>query len=211
MRLIDAFMPLIGYLVRMRENVVAMQPSYQQVRGDVRRLLSDSESCARTWKVPPEEYELGRFMVCAWADEALLASEWREKGQWQREQLQRVYFNTTDAGVEVFDKLNALGVGQKDVREVYFVCLSLGFRGRFINPGDEILLEQLRFSNLKLLPPVPDLLFPEGFPPAGSQAALAPKPFSFPLLAALAGPVLLFAVLHLIYRFTLGSVADRLF
>jgi type VI secretion system protein ImpK len=240
MRLIDNFMPLIGYVVLLRDLPAANRPPYQQVRGDIQRLLTQSNDCVRGGEASAEDYDLARFIVCAWVDEVLLASDWSDKGQWQREQLQRVYYNTTDAGVEAFEKLNQLGLEQKDVREVYYVCLSLGFRGRFINPGDEFLLDQLRSSNLKLLtggsanavgapPPAragarqesrlntepmtapPDALFPEAFPAGGIQAAPDQRKFSLPYLLALAGPIVLFAVLHLVFRFSLDSVADKLF
>jgi type VI secretion system protein ImpK len=219
MRLIDSFMPLIGYVVLMQENAASTQPAFLQVKADIQRLLSQSEGCVKKGLCTSDDYDQARFIVCAWVDEVLLGSNWNEKNQWQREQLQRLYYNTTDAGVEAFERLNLLGFHQKDVREVYYFCLSLGFRGRFINQGDEFLLEKLRSSNLKILTsnpagtPVDDRgeLFPEAYP--NQAAELEPQPksrFSIAIIAALVGPLLLFCVLYLIFFFTLGSVASKL-
>jgi type VI secretion system protein ImpK len=221
MHLIDSFMPLIAYVVIFQRNVVTKQPSFEQVKADVQRLLYQSESSAKKSTISPEEYDQARFMVCAWVDEALLGSNWTQKNLWQREQLQRIYYNTTDAGVEVFDRLNNLGFHQKDVREIYYYCLSLGFKGRFIHTGDEFLLEQLRLSNLKILTGssagVPSLdrmeLFPEAFPVQVSEIAQQRAPFKFSMVTiiALVGPVVLIGLLYLVYWFTLSSVAGKIF
>ena len=151
MRIIDCFMPLIGYVVYLRNAAPDKLPGFQQVKADVQRLLSQSETRSKEGSYSAGDYDLSRFIVCAWVDEILLGSQWAERGQWQKEQLQRVYYNTTDAGVEAFDRLNLLGLQQAEVREVYYFCLSLGFRGRFVSQGDGFLLDQLKSSNLKLL------------------------------------------------------------
>src|SRR5512143_3513674 len=151
MRLTDCFVDLIAYVVYFQKGGAALQAPFEQVRADVTRLLAQSEASARRGQVPPEEYDQAKFAVCAWVDEAILSSSWPYKGLWQREQLQRTHYNTTDAGEEFFDRLNALGFNQRDAREVYYLCLALGFMGRYCNKGDEFLIEQLKTSNLKLL------------------------------------------------------------
>lgn len=221
MHLIDAFMPLIAYVVLFQKNVSAQQPGFDQVSADIQRLLSGSEQAVRTGAISPGDYDEGRFVVCAWIDEALLGSAWNQKQLWQREQLQRRYYQTTDAGVEVFDRLNTLEFHQKEVRELYYVCLSLGFKGRFIQSGDEFLLEQLKLSNLKILagssggaPSLERLeLFPEAFPATVAEIPQQRSAMRLSLVTviALAGPLLFFGVLTAVYRFTLSSVAGRIF
>jgi type VI secretion system protein ImpK len=219
MHLTDCFMPLIAYVAFFQKVSAARRPPYEQVKGDIRRLLSESESYVKRGAFSQEDYDQARFMVCAWVDEAILASSWDQKGQWQREQLQRLYYNTTDAGEEVFERLNALGFHQQEVREVYYLCLALGFKGRFIHQGDEFLLEQLKLSNLKFLlgssVGIPSLdraeLFPEAYPTQTPEIAQERRPFRFSLVtvSALAGPLLLFAVLYLIYHFTLSGIMEN--
>lgn len=220
MHLSDSFMPVITYVAFFQKNVTGKQPSYDQVKADIQRLLSQSEDCVRKGAIPQNDYDQARFVVCAWVDEAILCSAWVQKNLWQREQLQRIYYNTTDAGEEVFERLNALGFHQQDVREVYYLCLALGFKGRFVHQSEEYLLEQLKTSNLKILlgssVGIPSLeraeLFPDAYPV--QSAAIIPQKrkigFSVFTLVALIGPVLLFGMLYLVYRLTLNSIADNL-
>jgi len=218
MRLIDCFVQLIGYVELMRENMNRNTSSYEQVREDVIRLLKASETPAKNGSIPQDEYDQAKFAVCAWIDEALLASNWQYRGAWQREQLQRLFYNTTDAGVEVFDRLNNLALHQKELREVYYCCLSLGFKGRFINQGDDFLLNQLRGSNLKVIsgstpgmnPPDRADLFPEGVPLRGAEVQIKSSRYSLGTVIAIVAPFVLFGILYLMFRFTLAGVVEKI-
>lgn len=219
MHLTDCFMELMAYVAYFTKTVAVKQPAYEQVKADVLRLLTKSEECVSKGWFPQEEYDQARFMICAWVDESILASGWQHRGHWQREQLQRLYYNTTEAGEEVFERLNAIAFQQRDVRELYYLCLSLGFKGRFLKPEDEYLLDQLKTSNLKLLlgssASVPSLertdLFPESYSAEGVDLGPQKKTFRFSVLtiAALAGPVLLFGLLFLVYHFSLDGIAEQ--
>ncbi len=218
MRLTDYFMEVVAYVVYFLRGVDNKQPPYDQVKADVLRLLSQSDSCLKEGPVSQEDFDLARFAVCAWVDEAILNSSWQEKNRWQTEQLQRHFYKTTEAGEEFFERLNALGLHQREVREVYYLCLALGFKGRFIHEGDELLIDQLRTSNLKLLMGtslgLPSLdrddLFPEAYPAAVEEMERGtPKTrFSILTLACLGGPIVLFGLLFLIYWFVLGGVSE---
>lgn len=218
MRLTDCFMDVIAYVVYFLKTVAGQTP-FEQVKADILRLLGQSEDGVKKGKVSPEDYDTARFAVCAWIDEAILNSAWACKQDWQKEQLQRFYYRTAGAGEEFFERLNALGLHQRDVREIYYLCLVLGFKGRFISPGDEVLLEQLKTSNLKLLTGssvgLPSLerteLFPEAYPAeAVEMAAEKPKLYFSPLsILVLAAPVVLFGVLFFIYRFVLRGVGEN--
>lgn len=219
MHLTDCFIEVFAYVVYFLKTVNIKQPQYEQVRADVLRLLTQSEDCPRKGVVSQDDYDLAKFAVSAWIDEAILHSAWNHKQAWQKDQLQRLYYQTAEAGEEFFEKLNTLGLHQRDIREVYYLCLVLGFKGRFINPGDEYLLEQLKTSNLKILVGssigLPSLerteLFPEAYPTEAVEIS-ARKPklgFSVLTIVCLAGPVILFGALFLIYRFVLGGVGEN--
>lgn len=212
---IDAFMPLIARVVDLRSELQGEQPGYEQVQEEIRRLLVLSEETCRTAGLDQADYDQARFAVCAWIDETVLASGWSGKQKWQHDQLQRAYYQTTEAGVEVFERLERLQPQQRDLREVFYLCLALGFRGRYIRPGDDILLEQLKTSNLKLLENLADLppldkieLFPGAIdkkpPESPSAGSLAITPFN---AVAVAAPLILFVFLYLIYRFVLNGLA----
>jgi len=219
MHLTDCFMELMAYVVYFQRTSQKRQPPFEQVKADVTRLLSRSEALSRKGEISREEFDTARFAVCAWVDEAILSSPWTQRNHWQREQLQRIMYNTTEAGEEFFDRMNALGFHQREAREVYYLCLALGFMGRHCHAGDDFLLNQLKSSNLQVLlgssAGIPSLeraeLFPEGYPAEVSVAAPAQaKPgFSLFTVFCIAAPVVLFGVLFLIYRFSLGGLGDN--
>ena len=167
-----------------------------------------------------EDYDLARFAIFAWIDEAILSSSWNEKNLWQAEQLQRFYYKTTDAGEIFFDRLNAIGPHQRDVREVYYLCLAMGFSGRFCHEGDEYLLEQVKTSNLKLLTGssmgLPSLeqgdIFPDAYPSESVDMALKEGKgrFSTFTLLCIGLPVVLYLFLFLVYWFILGNIGENL-
>ena len=220
MRVIDCFMELLAYVTYFFKSVQARQPSFDQVRADIDRLVLNCDARAGEGNISREDYDLARFAIFAWIDEGMLSSEWHEKGQWQRLQLQRIHFETTDAGELFYERLNGLGPHQRDVREVFYLCLAMGFTGRYINEGDGFLLEQLKTSNLKVLMGsslgLPSLekgeLFPEAYPQ--SIDAAAPKrsrwDLSLMMLLGIGFPVVLFGVLFFIYRFVLSNITENL-
>jgi type VI secretion system protein ImpK len=212
-------MELVAYMVYFQKTIHTKQPPYEKVKSEINRLLRQSEDCLKKGIFTQEDYDKARFAMCAWVDEAILGSDWDKKNQWQREQLQRIYYNTADAGEEFFENLNTLGLHQREVREVYYLCLALGFTGRYCNEGDEYLLDQLKTSNLKLLTGsslgVPSLerteLFPEAFPVETAEPGIKKSGSVFSVLSILciAGPVVLFVILLLIYKFTLSGIGEN--
>lgn len=221
MRLRDCFAELIAYVAYFIKSKNIDGFSFGQVQTDVQRLLSETESTMRGGGIDAEEYNEARFAVCAWVDEALLGSAWAGKTEWQRDSLQRKYFQTSDAGQEFFERLNRLGQHQRDAREIYYLCLAMGFKGRYHQEGDEPLLEQLKTSNLKFLlgssVGLPSLerseLFPEAYPVEGTElASSAGKSFFTPItLTALIAPLVLFGGLFLIYSFILNNIGENFF
>ena len=219
MHVSDCFMEVMGYVCYLRRSVETRQPPYEEVRSDIRRLLTESEATGARGVVAPEEYDLARFAVCAWVDESILGSRWLQKNRWLDDQLQVSFYNTTDAGEQFFERLDKLGLHQREAREVYYLCLALGFTGRYCHPGDEYQLEQIRTSNLKLLLGsslgLPSLeraeLFPEAYPctcaePVKSKVRYGSR---LVLLIGLAAPVLLFCLLYLVYHFTLSGISEN--
>lgn len=221
MRLSDCFMEMIAYVAYFRSSVAKRQPSFDEVKNTIHRLISESERAIEGTSISREDYDQARFAVFAWIDETLLSSDWAEKNRWQGEQLQLGYYRTAEAGEQFFERLGAIGPHQREVREVYYLCLAMGFLGRYCHEGDEFLLEGLKTSNLKLLTGssvgIPSLdreeLFPEAYvvTDANADPRYARKDnFSLFTLACIAFPLLLYGGLYLIYRFILSNVGDNL-
>lgn len=219
MRLTDCFVELVAYVAYFAKIAAAKQPGFEQVKADVQRLLSETQARASRASISSEDYEAARFALVAWVDETVMNSAWAHRDKWKHDLMQRRYYQTADAGEIFFDRLNAIGLHQRELREVYYLCLAMGFQGRYCHEGDHLLLEQLKTSNLKLLTGsalgLPSLekseLFPEAYP-AGDEAPAAPAGGRMRLLtlAGLIFPVALFAGLYLIYSFILNSYTEGL-
>lgn len=219
MRLADCFTDIITYTILIRKKQGEETVSFDQVNADMERLNRESESLFGKSESTREDFDLARFAVFAWIDETIMGSSWDGRAQWQGEQLQRRYFQTSDAGELFFQKLNTIGPHQNHVREVYYLCLALGFTGQYCNQGDDMLLDQLKASNLKLLtgssmdlPAIDQLkLFPDSYVMDHDMPETATKKgFSLFTIVAFLAPVGLYAVLFLIYRFILNNIGDTL-
>jgi len=220
MRIVDCFIELLAYVAYFLKTVKTRQPGFEQVRADIERLVSQADTCLKEKGIPKEENDHSRFAIFAWIDEVILSSPWNEKEKWQGQQLQRTFFQTADAGEVFFERLNMLGPHQNHVREVYYLCLAMGFTGRYIHEGDDFLLDQLKTSNLKVLMgssmglPALDKgqLFAEAYPRQTKEEAPEQRKrgFSPVTLVGIAFPVALFAALFLIYSFILNNIAENL-
>lgn len=221
MGLSACFIEIIAYTLAVARDDRPSSLSYENVRNTIQRLIDQSDACLAQGGFSQEDRDLARFAVFAWVDETLLASSWQDRQQWQREQLQRVHFQTADAGELFFERLNGIGPHQQQVREVYYLCLALGFSGQYCNEGDDFMLEQLRTQNLKLLTGrsvgIPDwkdqTLFPDAYPRNEGDEAPSLKDKkrrpAFALICA-AAPLVLFGVLYIIYGFILNNIGNNL-
>jgi type VI secretion system protein ImpK len=219
MHISEIFVDTIAYVVYFLKTSSKRQSPYDQVRARILQLLSESQG--RSVDFAPEDYDQARFAICAWIDEAVMNSSWNDRSTWQREPLQLKFYQTTNAGELFFERLNVLAAHQNDVREVYYLCLAMGFKGRYGNVEDSFLLDQLKTSNLKVLTGasigLPSLkkaeLFPEAYPVESPEKIPRKAPGRFNLLGILMAvfPVALFGVLYFIYSFVLGNVSNTLF
>jgi len=219
MKLSDCFTDLIAYVLFVLKKNKNDALTFDLVNSDIGRLNAESTKKHEATSFSEKDYDLARFAVFAWIDEAILGSDWQEKKTWQHEQLQRRYYQTADAGELFYKYLNSIGPHQNDVREVFYLCLSLGFTGQYCKPGDEFLLEQLKTSNLKLITgssvDLPSLsrikLFPESIV-ENENAENNPVRTGLSVIIYLVFllPVGLYGLLFLIYKFILSNLGQTI-
>ncbi|MGE8186819.1 DotU family type IV/VI secretion system protein [Pseudomonas sp. NPDC086278] len=94
-------------------------------------LVDGAVARARNFQFAEAEIREAQFAVVAWIDETAMSGQWAGAMQWRTALLQNHYFSTSRAGVEFFQRLEALPESAVGAREVYGLALLAGFQGRF--------------------------------------------------------------------------------
>ena len=155
MRLVDFYIDPILKINELKDNSQLLTDNWQAIKDEFNQLLINSQNQAIKAGFSQAIANEALFPVVAYIDELILTSKWKARILWQRESLQRSFFNTTNSGFEFYERLNMLNRQGDDrsVREVYLLCLSLGYKGRFYSPQDRPKIEETRGFNLDLLLP----------------------------------------------------------
>ncbi|MGH8012921.1 MAG: DotU/TssL family secretion system protein [Candidatus Binataceae bacterium] len=205
----EVFTPLISYMLLFERTPAEQQRPFTDVRATVERLLDQQRQAVKRNDLPQVDYDNACFAVIAWIDESVLRHVHESNpalyDAWRRSPLQVELFKTANAGEEFFERLNRLVPAQKEVRELYFLALAMGFRGRYYDDAQEAQLIELRRQAAALLPiPVADLLdlekrqervTPEPYgiqPPPAVRRWRRPSPYWIALPVAIAAGIIIF-------------------
>lgn len=226
MALVDRFLPAAAFAALLAREPQMRDVSFETARGDMDRLLGQAVADSREYR--QEEVQDALFAVCAFADEAVLSSDWPGRGEWLKHSLQRLRFGTANAGEEFYVRLATLcdkaseshdaaaGLSQsgffddsgrpsslREVLEVYAACLTLGFTGRYYgDTGRDRLAAITRESLDRLLvhsPSLGDHLFPEAYAPRQPVSPPSRLRAALALAALLGVPALTALYLHAAY------------
>lgn len=223
MHLSDHFMGLFAYILYFFKRKNLKIPTFEHVKADVNKLITASESSfakQQGKKYKKSQYEGARFAVIAWIDETILNSNWKDKDKWDNEKLQVKYYHMDGAGDVFFQRLNELGKEDRAVMEVYYLCLALGFKGRYDSEEDRPVLEGVKAEILsKLLPSsgshpaLPEKLFPDAYTPFETQNAnisFEHRKRSLKLPMLIASPFLLGIFLFITFDLWLGYIGNTI-
>ena len=154
MRIVDCFTDVILFTRKFVRGEIDLQ-SADDVRAELLRRFEQVQQLAQEQGMSEAFFEQAKYPVVALVDELLQCSNWANKAEWQVNPLQRHYFNTTSAGAEFYDRLSELNKfgPDRDIREVYALCMGLGFRGKFFRGEDRKAYEEIKAFNLSLLLP----------------------------------------------------------
>ncbi len=129
----DLCAPLFAYSFQMQkmQDVGPADTLFAKIDG----MLRDLDVGAKIAELPLEYVQLAKYALAAYFDEMILLSEWAVKDAWMGKPLQLAYFNDFAAGEEFYNKLDTLrNTTEKkklEVLEVYYLCLTLGFKGKY--------------------------------------------------------------------------------
>nr|WP_321466010.1 DotU family type IV/VI secretion system protein [uncultured Desulfobulbus sp.] len=148
--LLDHYTELVAtvlYLGRAPERA----PDIDRMAALLEQLLKRSQTRANKNGLTEERWLAGLYPVVAWIDEQLLNMDWPGKRFWAGRSLQRKLYQTTLAGRDFFVRLDKLPADDRPLREVYDLCLALGFRGQYFDPEDTDRLRDITHKNLQAM------------------------------------------------------------
>ena len=186
-------------------------------RNQVLNAIKTAEQNARTRGYPDEDVRLGSFAMVAFLDESILNLRKPVFNDWVRKPLQEELFGRHVAGEVFFENLQEI-LGRRDspevadLLEVYYLCLLLGYLGRYsiTSKGDlralmgqtEDKIKRIRKSNAELSP--------SWALPNETAGPLRSDPWMRRLLIVLAVFGIVTVLLYPVYRISLSSGVSSL-
>ncbi len=103
---------------------------HQQLGNEIKQF----ESNAGKKGIPPETIFTARYVLCTIVDEFVLSTPWGAASVWRNQSLLRVFHQETSGGEKFFlllQKLEQDPAKNIDLLELMYICLALGFQGRY--------------------------------------------------------------------------------
>ena len=134
------FQELFTAIVRVRFNLQTV-PNADVFRSNSKELIRLATQDAAGRGYASDDVKLSAFAVVAFLDESVLTSKNPVFSTWSRMPLQQELFGDFMAGETFFQYVQLLlsrrdSAETVDVMEVYYLCLLLGFRGRYGSSGE---------------------------------------------------------------------------
>jgi type VI secretion system protein ImpK len=137
---------LVALLGELRHTVRVQNPN--QLRTQVVTAIKQFENTANSKGVPSDVILSARYILCTAIDEAVLNTPWGSEVGWSRASLLSTFHNETFGGEKVFmilERLQGAPAKYLDLIELIYVCLSLGFEGKYkLDPRGRDQLEIIR-------------------------------------------------------------------
>jgi type VI secretion system protein ImpK len=132
------FQELLTAIVRVRFNL--QSPNADAFRSNAKNLIRMATQDAAGRGYSNEDVKLAAFAIVAFLDESVLTSRNPVFSTWSRIPLQEELFGEHMAGETFFQYVQLLlsrpdSVETVDVLELYYLCMLLGYRGRYGSSG----------------------------------------------------------------------------
>ncbi len=112
----------------------------EQFSAQLMRLLDGFERSARRLDVSAEDVYAAKYAFCAAVDETILSSDMPIRETWERSPLQLILFGDQLAGENFYTELEEVrrrGEASVQALEVFYMCLLIGFQGKYMLDGKE--------------------------------------------------------------------------
>ncbi len=156
-----------------------------------------------------------KFALVAFTDETILSSNWSGRNSWGLKSLASELFSSANAGDEFFKLLEQLRQRTHvnlEALEVFYLCLALGFKGKYgpLPQGPEklrLLVEDLHHElRREINKPADALLAPHGKPRDLARQVFKER---VPAWVVGAGAAAIGLLAYVIARFFIGNEADN--
>ncbi|MHA6198509.1 type IVB secretion system protein IcmH/DotU [Pseudomonas wadenswilerensis] len=130
--LVDAAQPLIGMVIRARriDHCTDAKKLQERVRDQITALSEE----IRHLGYDAATQLAFRYALCAFIDEAVMSTKWGQEAKWSDRSLLSYHHNETWAGEKFFTVLARMQmdpVRYRDVLEFKYLCLCLGYQGKY--------------------------------------------------------------------------------
>ena len=127
--LIDLATPVLRIMMKIKAGLIT--PS-NEMRHQIDGLFKRFEERGIQTGYKERQLQDAKFALAAFVDETVLAGGFPLREAWERYPLQLEYFKEALAGNKYFERLEGLiKLDEVDVVEVYYLCLLLGFKGKY--------------------------------------------------------------------------------
>jgi len=178
------------------------------------RTANDS---ARNHGYAQEDIELATFAVIAFVDESILNLRHPIFADWPRQPLQEERYGHHVAGEIFFQNLQKLltrtdSAQLADLLEVYYLCLLLGFAGRYSlgGRGELRAIMQQTAEKLQRIRQTSAILSPDCHPPGDQVKRVSGDPVARILLFVAIACAVLMISLFVVFHIMLGGGIDKL-
>lgn len=144
--LVMAAAPLLAILGRLRNTLT--QPDAAGLRAQLTQEIRDFERRARDSGISREAGFQARYLLCTTLDEMVMKTPWGHESAWGEQSLLLSFHQERGGGEKFFmllDRLKQEPANNIDLLELVYICLALGFEGRFaLLPDGQRTLDTLR-------------------------------------------------------------------
>jgi type VI secretion system protein ImpK len=175
--------------------------------------IQNFESTAQREGIPPETIFIARYALCTVIDEFVMSTPWGAGSIWSTQSLLSLFHKETRGGERFFQMLNKLNQNPAkniDLLELLYLCLSLGFQGRYrVAPNGINELEEIRESLYYTIRQQQEEPEPALSPHwEGLNKSAIEKTVLVPAWLAAGIAILLLVGLFSLWRFSLGNHID---
>jgi type VI secretion system protein ImpK len=151
--IVQAASPLLTLGARLSSSV--QQANIATLRQQAVQEVRAFEERMRSAGVGAEDAVVARYVLCTFVDSAVLNTPWGSQGDWAGQSLLVIFHKEVSGGEKFFDILDRLRPDPRryiDLIELVYVCLALGYEGKYrIDPNGQGRLGQLQHDLYRLI------------------------------------------------------------